>query len=179
MRSSTEHILKEKTAGKAKGFCNAPTPVKPLPEPKIGRGLLEALTKKMAADSQTEADVQHLADTLPEEFKTKLATFFRRSSELLRHFFSLRSVFNDNGDGNGGIGQSESQKKRLISQMEKVHGEMYELTRNLPLVESKMFKPIMDQLDWAFKLHREDSSKNTGGFVTVNTGGFVTVSTNV
>jgi len=182
MRSCTEHILKEKTAGKAKGFCNAPTLVKPLPDPKIGRGLLEALTKKMAADSQTEADVQHLADTLPEEFKTKLATFFRRSSELLRHFFSLRSVFNDNGDGNGGIGQSESQKKRLdgiVKGMEKVHGEMYELTRNLPLVESKMFKPIMDQLDWAFKLHREDSSKSKGGFVTVKTGGFVPVSTNV
>ena len=123
MRSSTEHILREKTTGKAKGFCNAPTLVKPLPDPKIGRGLLEALTKKMAADSQTEADVQQLADTLSEEFKTKLATFFRRASELLRHFFSLRSVFNENGDGNGGIGQSELQKNRLtniVKGMEKV-----------------------------------------------------------
>ena len=123
MRSSTEHILREKTTGKAKGFCNAPPLVKPLPDPKIGRGLLEALTKKMAADSQTEADVQQLADTLSEEFKTKLATFFRRASELLRHFFSLRSVFNENGDGNGGIGQSEIQKNRLtniVKGMEKV-----------------------------------------------------------
>ena len=123
MRSSTEHILREKTTGKARGFCNAPTLVKPLPDPKIGRGLLEALTKKMAADSQTEADVQQLADTLPEEFKTKLATFFRRASELLRHFFSLRSVFNEDGDGNGGIGQSELQKNRLtniVKGMEKV-----------------------------------------------------------
>jgi transcription initiation factor TFIIH subunit 1 len=59
--------------------------------------------------------------------------------------------------------------------MEKVHGEMYELTRNLPLVESKMFKPIMDNLDWAFKLHREDSSKGgKGGFVPVARG-FVSV----
>lgn len=56
-----------------------------------------------------------------------------------------------------------------------VHGEMYEMTRNLPLMESKMFKPIMDQLDWAFKLHREDSSKSKGGFVTVAKGGFVPV----
>ena len=37
-------------------------------------------------------------------------------------------------------------------------------------MESKMFKPIMDQLDWAFKLHREDNSKSRGGFVTVNVG---------
>mmetsp|Transcript_20383 Transcript_20383/g.44133 ORF Transcript_20383/g.44133 Transcript_20383/m.44133 type:complete len:95 (+) Transcript_20383:2118-2402(+) len=56
-----------------------------------------------------------------------------------------------------------------------VHGEMYALTRNLTLMESKMFKPIMDQLDWAFKLHREDSSKSSGGFVTVARGGFVSV----
>ena len=56
-----------------------------------------------------------------------------------------------------------------------VHGEMYELTRNLALMESKMFKPIMDQLDWAFKLHREDSSKSKGGFVTVAKGGFAPV----
>ena len=52
---------------------------------------------------------------------------------------------------------------------------MYELTRSLALMESKMFKPIMDQLDWAFKLHREDSSKSKGGFVTVAKGGFAPV----
>eukprot|EP00970_Alexandrium_tamarense_P011637 scaffold2554_cov180-Alexandrium_tamarense.AAC.6 len=179
MRATTEPLLKDANTGKTKGFCFAPTLVHALPEPKIGRGLLEALTKKMAADSQTDADVQRLADTLPVEFRTKLASYFRRSSELLRHFFSLRSVFNDNSDGNGGIGVSDSQKSRLtsiVTGMEKVHGEMYDLTRNLPLVESKMFKPIMDQLDYAFKLHREDSSKGGGGgFVTVAKGGFVPV----
>ena len=122
-RADTESILKSKTAGRPKGFCNAPTLVKPLPDPKIGRGLLEALTKKMAADSQTEADVQRLADELPDAFKAKLATYFRRASELLRHFFSLRSVFNENSDGNGGVGQSEAQTQRLtniVKGMEKV-----------------------------------------------------------
>mmetsp|Transcript_59286 Transcript_59286/g.126037 ORF Transcript_59286/g.126037 Transcript_59286/m.126037 type:complete len:412 (+) Transcript_59286:2-1237(+) len=177
-RVSTEHILRERNAGKAKGFCDAPVLNKPLPDPRIGRGLLEALTKKMVADSRTEAEAQRLADELPEEFRAKLATYFRRSSELLRHFFSLRSAFTGDDDGNGGVGQSESQNNRLtniVKGMEKVHGEMYELTRNLPLMESKMFKPIMDQLDWAFKLHREDSSKSKGGFVTVAKGGFVPV----
>ena len=128
MRAQTEPILREKTSGRARGFCNAPTLTKPLPDPKIGRGLLEALTKKMSADSRTEADVQHLADTLPEEFKTKLAAFFRRASELLRHFFSLRSVFSESGNANGGIGQSESQKNRLASivkGMEKVGTNLF------------------------------------------------------
>ena len=177
-RANTDPILKSNTTGKSKGFCNAPTLKQALPEEKIGRPLLEALTKKMAADSQTDADVQQLADALPEDFRNNLATFFRRSTELLRHFFTLRSVFADDSDGNGGFGRSESQKQKLsniVKEMEKEHSKMYELTRNLPLMESKMFKPIMDQLDRAFKLHRDDDSKTKSGFVTVS--GFVPVET--
>jgi transcription initiation factor TFIIH subunit 1 len=178
MRANTDPMLKSSTTGKSKGFCNAPTLKQALPEENIGRPLLEALTKKMAADSQTDAEVQQLADTLPEDFRINLATFFRRSTELLRHFFTLRSVFSDDSDGNGGFGRSESQKAKLsniVKEMEKEHRKMYELTRNMPLMESKMYKPIMDQLDWAFKLHREDDSKTKGGFVSV--AGFVPVET--
>ena len=181
LQTTTEPLLRDPNTGKVKGFTDASKIKQAFPEPKIGRGLLEALSKKMAADSQTEADIQKLADNLPETFKTKLATYFRRSSELLRHFFALRQVFSDDSDENGGIGVSESQRNRLTSivkGMEKVHGEMYELTRNLDLIESKMFKPIMDQLDWAFKLNREDSTKGgsgRGGFVPVSKGGFVPV----
>ncbi|KAL7477126.1 hypothetical protein ACHAW6_002939 [Cyclotella cf. meneghiniana] len=179
LQETTEPLIRDQSTGKVKGFEAATVLKRAFPDPKIGRGLLEALSKKMAADSQTEADAQRLADSLPEEFRTKLATYFRRSTELLRHFFGLRSVLSDDSDDSGGIGASESQRNRLtsiIKGMEKVHGEMYELTRNLPLVEAKMFKPIMDQLDWAFKLHREDSSKGgRGGFVPVARGGFVKV----
>lgn len=181
LQATTEPLLRDSNTGKVKGFSDAAKLKQAFPEPKIGRGLLEALSKKMAADSQTEADAQKLADTLPESFRNNLANYFRRSSELLRHFFALRSVFSEDGDDNGGIGVSEAQRNRLTSivkGMEKVHGEMYDLTRNLDLVESKMFKPIMDQLDWAFKLHREDSAKGggRGGFVPVTKGGFVPVS---
>ena len=178
MRTSTEPLLRDETTGKTKGFCNAPCLKQSLPDPKIGRGLLEALTKKMAADSQTEADVQLMADTLDEEFRTKLSSFFRRAAELLRHFFSLRSVFND--DSNGGTARlSESEKKRManiVKGMEKVYGEMHKMKLNLQGIESAMCNPIMDQLDWAFKLHREDiSAGGGGGFVTVAKGGFVPV----
>ena len=129
MRADTEPILREKNTGMAKGFCHAPTLKDPFPDPKIGRGLLEALTKRMVEQNQTEADVQQLADTLPEEFRTKLATFFRRASELLRHFFSLRSVFNENSGGT----QSESQKKRLtniVKGMEKVSLLVFSIGRS-------------------------------------------------
>ncbi len=112
MRTMTEPILREEVSCKAKGFGNAPFLNKPFPDPKIGRGLLEALTKKMAADSHTEEDVQQLADALPEEFTTKLASFFRRSTELLRHFFSLRSFLNENINGDV---NSESQKNRVTN----------------------------------------------------------------
>ena len=52
---------------------------------------------------------------------------------------------------------------------------MDELRRNFGEMEPKMFKPIMDQLDHAFQLHRQDSSKSAGGFVTVAKGGFAPV----
>ena len=52
---------------------------------------------------------------------------------------------------------------------------MYAIRSTTSILESKMFKPIMEQLDWAFKLHREDSMKSKGGFVTVAKGGFVPV----
>lgn len=178
MRANTDSLLKSSTTGKVKGFHDAPVLKQALPEEKIGRPLLEALTKKMAADSQTDADVQQLADSLPEDFRNKLATFFRRSTELLRHFFTLRSVFSDDSDGNGGFGRSEKQNAKLsniVKEMEKEYGKMSELTKTLTLMESKMFRPIMDQLDWAFKLHREDDSKTRGGFVAVS--GFVPVET--
>ena len=57
------------------------------PAPKLGQDLLSALTKKMAQDSQTNAATLEVAKTLPEDFKKKLFSYFRRSSELLRHFF--------------------------------------------------------------------------------------------
>jgi transcription initiation factor TFIIH subunit 1 len=48
------------------------------------------------------------------------------------------------------------------------------MRRDLPQTETgemmrKMCLPIMDQLDWAFKLHREGSGGGGGGgFVTVD-----------
>ena len=88
-----------------------------LPDPRTGRGLLEALTKKMAAGSRTEADVERLAETLSDEFRETLAAFFRRSSELLGHFFALRRASTGGG--------TEAQQRKLgniVRGMEKVRG---------------------------------------------------------
>ena len=59
-----------------------------------------------------------------------------------------------------------------------VHGEMYAVQQKLDVMESKMLRPLMDQIDSAFQLHRGDSqqAKRGGGFVTVSKGGFVPVS---
>ena len=64
-------------------------------------------------------------------------------------------MYGENSDKNGDTGQSEAQKDwftDIVKGMEAVHGEMKEVKRHLTLMESKMFNPIMDQLDWAFKL---------------------------
>ena len=57
--------------------------------------------------------------------------------------------------------------------METLYRDMEGVRRGLPQSETgemmrKMYLPIMDQLDWAFKLHREGSGGGGGGgFVTV------------
>ena len=59
-----------------------------------------------------------------------------------------------------------------------VHGEMYAVQQKLDVMESKMLRPLMDQIDSAFQLHRGGSqqAKGGGGFVTVSKGGFVPIS---
>lgn len=139
------------------------------PPAKLGLELLSALTKKMAQDSQTNAATLEVVKTLPEEFKKRLHSFFRRSSELLRHFFGLRRL---ESQGNSG---SYSQKlKRIVEGMESFYREMEAMRKEFPQTETgelmrKMCLPIMDQLDWAFKLDREGTggAGRGGGFVAV------------
>ena len=55
---------------------------------------------------------------------------------------------------------------------------MYAVQQKLDVMESKMLRPLMDQIDSAFQLHRGGSqqAKGGGGFVTVSKGGFVPIS---
>jgi transcription initiation factor TFIIH subunit 1 len=138
------------------------------PPPQLGRELLSALTNKMAQDSQTDADALEVVKSLPEDFKKRLQSYFRRSSELLRHFFGLRRLVDAQGNN------AHSQKlKRIVQGMETVYREMEGMRRTLEQTETgeimrKMCLQIMDQLDCAFKLHREGSGVGGGGgFVTI------------
>ena len=125
----------------------------------------------MALDSRTEAASLEMVNQLPEDFRQKLQSLFRRSSELLRHFFGLRRLLEEQ---NGSNSSEPSEKlKRIVAAMESFYREMDEMRRELPQSETgeimrKMCLPIMDQLDWAFKLHREGSGRGGGGgFVDV------------
>ena len=154
------HLAKENGSGEAANHQDT------LPPNKLGRELLAALSKKMAADSQTEADALAAVDTLPEDFKKRLNTYFRRSSELLRHFFGLRKL---EAQGNH---QNSQKLARIVQGLEAVYREMESMRKELPQTEAgemmrKMCLPIMDQLDWAFQLHRDRSGSGAGGFVTV------------
>ena len=139
------------------------------PPAKLGRELLSALTKKMAQDSKTNAATLEVVKTLPEDFKKRLHSFFRRSSELLRHFFGLRRL-----ELQGNSGSYSMKLKRIVEGMESFYREMEVMRKEFPQTETgelmrKMCLPIMDQLDWAFKLDREGTGGAGGG------GGFVTV----
>lgn len=144
------------------------------PPAALGKELLAALTKRMAQKSSADTDATAITNQMPSEFRDKLNSYFRRSSELLRHFFGIRDSLDDNVGG--GCSEADLQKlNKIVKGMEKVYREMEAMRKSLPqskLGEAmrKMCVPIMDQLDLAFKLHRENASGRAGGG-----GGFVTV----
>jgi len=152
------------------------------PTPKFGCNLLLALTKHMVLDSMTEKDTAKMTKSLPEDFRKRLTSYTRRSNELLRHFFALRHVMEQEKKGtvNGGVssstnssGKSSHKLKRIVQGMEGVYRELEGMRRDLPQTElgeqmRKMCLPIMDQLDWAFKLNRDrDTLRSGGGFVDI------------
>jgi len=144
------------------------------PVPEFGCSLLTALTNKMATDSQTEAQSLEIVNQLPEEFRDRLQADFRRSSELLRHFFGLRRLAEAEAAAldHSHNGSSSQKLARIVGGMETLFLEMGNYLNGLPqseksLLMRKMYKPIMDQLDWAFKLKKEGSGGRGGGFVTV------------
>eukprot|EP00934_Nitzschia_sp_Nitz4_P005824 Nitzschia sp. Nitz4//scaffold11_size288233//200855//202792//NITZ4_000798-RA/size288233-processed-gene-0.238-mRNA-1//-1//CDS//3329534146//5814//frame0 len=140
------------------------------PPVELGKELLLALTKKMAADSKTDEDALAIVNSLPEDFKKKLHLYFRRTSELLRHFFGLRKL-EESSRGSDSSAYKQKQQK-IVTGMETVYREMDGMRKELEdsgetggLMRT-MYLQIMDQLDWAFKKHREGTGSGGGGFVT-------------
>jgi transcription initiation factor TFIIH subunit 1 len=100
------------------------------PPAALGRELLSALTKKMAQDSRTEAASLEVVNSLPEDFRKRLQTYFRRSSELLRHFFGLRRL-----EAKGSSGHSQK-LARIVLGLETVYREMEGMRKALPQTET-------------------------------------------
>ena len=168
MVSKTREIRDKVTQRETEG-AHGLLPPSSFPPPAFGRGLLEALTKKMEADSRTEAESMEMVNQLPEDFREKLQSYFRRSSELLRHFFGLRRLEEQRGGGSA----SSQKLARIVAAMQSFYREMEVMRRDLPQSATgedmrKMCLPIMDQLDWAFQKHNEGSGGGRGGgFVDV------------
>lgn len=139
------------------------------PPPKLGTSLLQALTKKMASDSKTDADTLEVVNALPEDFKKRIHSYFRRTSELLRHFFGLRKLAETQANN-----AYQQKLKRIVTGMETVYRDIegmrkeFEATGDLGETMRKMCLQIMDQVERAFKLHREGTGgSGGGGFVTI------------
>lgn len=145
------------------------------PEAKLGQKLLVKLSERMVQDSMTESDAIQKTNQLPESFRHKLTSYFRRSGELLRHFFALRQMIDTEKSQNGGKASKTSKQKlqKIVNGLEVVYREMEGVRKSMPQTEvgetmRKMYLPVMDQLDWAIKLHREGTGGGGGGgFVTV------------
>lgn len=143
------------------------------PPPQLGKELLGALTNKMAQDSKTDEDALAIVNALPQDFKKRLHSYFRRSSELLRHFFGLRKLAEAAQGTPNGNAYIQKQRK-IVTGMETVYREMegirkeLEATGETGTLMRKMYLQIMEQLNWVFKLHREGAGGGGGGgFVTI------------
>mmetsp|Transcript_22520 Transcript_22520/g.46946 ORF Transcript_22520/g.46946 Transcript_22520/m.46946 type:complete len:692 (-) Transcript_22520:396-2471(-) len=175
MFGKAKEIAKSERRQESRGILSAQ---ECFPPPKLGRELLTALTKKMAIDARTEAASLEMVNRLPDDFRNKLQSYFRRSSELLRHFFGLRRLEEEHRKSGTNSGFAKK-LERINGALANFYREMEDMRRELPQTETgemmrKMCLPIMEQLDWAFKLHGDSGSGGGGGFVDVG-GGFVDV----
>jgi transcription initiation factor TFIIH subunit 1 len=140
-----------------------------LPPPSLGRDLLKALTNKMVRDSQTDADTLEVVNALPEDFKKRLHSYFRRSSELLRHFFGLKR-----------LAESSPVNSEYQHKLEKINNGMVAIYREMEqiriginesgpmgVIMRKMLFQIMEQLNHAFQGTSSGEESGAGGFVTV------------
>lgn len=155
-----------------------------LPDKLFGMQLLVALTKKLVEDSKSEKDAAKMTNEMPQEFRNKFTKYFRRSSELLRHFYALRRMMEieqkeidgmkskRNGNKDDKNKQSSQKLERIVTGLVDVYREMEAMRNELPSSDlgekmRKMFIPVMDQLDWASKLHKDgltSGPKKIGGF---------------
>ena len=158
------------------------------PPPGHGKQLLNALTKRMAQDSKTDADTLEVVTSLPVDFKKRLHSYFRRTSELLRHFFGLRKLAleseeananNENGD-DANANAYKQKLQKIVTGLQTLYNEIgdmrkeQEVTGTKGKIMGRMCFQIMEQLDWAFKCYREgthsgSSGSSSGGFTTVET----------
>ena len=138
------------------------------PPPQLAKELLAALTKKMAQDSRTDEDALAIVNNLPEDFKKRLHSYFRRSSELLRHFFGLRKLA-ESTRGTPDFQAYTTKQRKIVIGMEAVYREIEEIRKELEATGEtgtlmrKMYLQIMEQLNWVFKLHREGAGGGGGG----------------
>jgi transcription initiation factor TFIIH subunit 1 len=131
-----------------------------------GFKVMESLTMKMENDSKTEEESLEMLKRLPEDFKETLQSYFRRSSELLRHFFGLRRL-----EEQSGRSSSSPKLARIVEAMQSFYREMEQMRKNLPDgiqggEMRQMVDPIMRQLNWIFQQHI-GSRRGSGGFVDV------------
>jgi len=137
-----------------------------------------ALTKKFKEGEGGDVRAERFATSLPDDFRKKLDGYFRKSSELIKHFFGTRRLAGEADRGGSGAGAADSAEcdklAKIVQKMEGIYREIEAMRRELPQDESgikmgRMLLPIMDQLDWVFKIHRDSGRRQgAGGFVVVN-----------
>uniref|UniRef100_A0A7S1FYW0 BSD domain-containing protein n=1 Tax=Corethron hystrix TaxID=216773 RepID=A0A7S1FYW0_9STRA len=170
---TTEEIL----GGLYPGNRTNPPPSKHhFPNPALGKDLMTALTRKFMENEGGDARAEQFATNLDSDFRQKLDGHFRKSSELIKHFFGTRRLAEAAANGEGAAGEEKTLADRLmkiVKKMEDIYREIEAMRKGLPQDESgikmgRVLLPIMNQLDWVFEIHRDSRRQGNSGFVTVN-----------
>jgi transcription initiation factor TFIIH subunit 1 len=167
LKSMVQPLIKETSHQNASNMATENA----FPDPNFGKNLLLALTKHMVRDAMTDKDTAKQVKSLPEEFRSQLISYTRRSSELLRHFFALRHVIEEEQKLNKPTLKSARKLEKIVKAMEGVFRELESKRNELPQSERGdlmrvMMLQTMEQLDWAIQLNPK-TSRSSGGFVTV------------
>ena len=129
------------------------------PAPDDGRKELLRLSKRMAEDAKSDADALEVVNTLPDDFKKRLHSYFRRSSELLRHFFGLRRLagagFSKHPSSDSSSIHADTKINRIVQVMDTLYREMAGHRKGFEQdsIMAQMWDQVMDQLNWALTLH--------------------------
>ena len=164
--NKTVKKMKDLLASKQQSAASLPDDA--FPKPDLGKLMMQAMTKKFVVESKTDADMLKVVNSLPEDFKKQLHSYFRRASELLRHFFGLNRLVEEHPENNTyrqKLSRINDGIKSFYEEVKTFRDKIDNSDKDMGVLMRKMVLQILLQMDHAFS----SAEQQSGGFTVVET----------